>query len=399
MSERMPGELEGDEKLFETVTEGLRAGPGTVAWEDAMRAVRSLGLASGGEDLETLAQVRRHLQAGRSWREIRAGEGFTRKLMARLDEASAEGRKGSGGGRVAKWIAGLAVGVVGAVLVWAVVSAVRDVAGGRAGQAGGGVGGEVRYGAPLWVWDFSRPWPARTAIRGAKDRLKLASGWFGMRLAMGQQVGGWGGARLGVAAVSEVDLTSGVGGGVGVSGVGIGSGVGSGIAGGGGGGVGAGGPGAGGLGAGGGGVAGGAVGRARQVEVTMDVPGRLDPAVVTQIFLTQTPESLDADLGVSEREWVWQLEKDGVWVVTPSMQVMRVGNRLGAGVAVVRIDLPMGSEGGELRVSVDGVRQWAGPWGLGRPVYVGVRYLARGEERGELKGGVVTLKQVRVLGE
>jgi len=72
--------------LLHLLTDALRAGPGTPAWHLALDRI-------GDTPAETSAQYRRLMEArealesGRAYRSVRAGPGFTRKVMEGLDNA------------------------------------------------------------------------------------------------------------------------------------------------------------------------------------------------------------------------------------------------------------------------------------------------------------------------
>lgn len=69
------------------LSEALRAGPGSPAWREAIDKLRVTGKQSKeGEEYSLLIRAREDLAAGRSYRQITAGPGFTAKLMQRLDE-------------------------------------------------------------------------------------------------------------------------------------------------------------------------------------------------------------------------------------------------------------------------------------------------------------------------
>jgi hypothetical protein len=187
--------------LMEVVAEALRAGPGTSQWEVALREVGQARGASGGDvraEMELLARIRRELAAGKSWREISAGAGFTRKLMGRIEAEGGrkEGRPTSWAG----WIAGLALLVLAGIGVYAAVEASRS------SPVEKGVTAEsqaLAFASPRVVWDFGMPWPGRTSIQGA---LKLDASGDGLRVAAGKV----GNVRLGGAALLEVPLEDGV---------------------------------------------------------------------------------------------------------------------------------------------------------------------------------------------
>ncbi len=71
-------------ELFEEVlAEALRAGPGSPQWREAVDTLRAAG--QEGEDYAMLCRAREDLASGREYRSVRAGQGFTQKLMQRID--------------------------------------------------------------------------------------------------------------------------------------------------------------------------------------------------------------------------------------------------------------------------------------------------------------------------
>lgn len=74
------------EQFEELLAEALRGGPGTPAWRQAVDILQAAG--KDGEELAMLCRAREDLAAGRDYRSVRAGPGFTQKLMARLDRES-----------------------------------------------------------------------------------------------------------------------------------------------------------------------------------------------------------------------------------------------------------------------------------------------------------------------
>lgn len=66
--------------LFGLMTDALRAGPGSPEWHQAVAKLRAEGLADSDE-YRLLVNVREHLESGRDYRSIRAGAGFTKKVM------------------------------------------------------------------------------------------------------------------------------------------------------------------------------------------------------------------------------------------------------------------------------------------------------------------------------
>jgi hypothetical protein len=77
--------------FLQLLTEALRAGPGSPEWHQAVTKLRRDGLAGG--DHAMLIAVREHLANGKDYRTVRAGPGFTRRLMEQLDEEPAGARR------------------------------------------------------------------------------------------------------------------------------------------------------------------------------------------------------------------------------------------------------------------------------------------------------------------
>src|SRR5665213_1974453 len=84
-----PANIESD-PFFELLTDALRAGPGSPQWHEAVTTLRERG-SQGNDEMRLLIEARENLESGRNFRSVRAGQGFTRKLMGRVDEASASG--------------------------------------------------------------------------------------------------------------------------------------------------------------------------------------------------------------------------------------------------------------------------------------------------------------------
>ena len=81
--------------LFGLLTDALRAGPGSPEWHQAVGRLRADGLADSDE-YRLLVAVRENLESGRDYRSIRAGPGFTRKLMEAVDRERQHGGRPGG---------------------------------------------------------------------------------------------------------------------------------------------------------------------------------------------------------------------------------------------------------------------------------------------------------------
>lgn len=80
-------EFEQDDML-RLLTDALRRGPGSPEWRDALQRL-SANPSPDLDEYKLLLQARENIEMGKSYREVRAGPGFTRDLMQKLDaEAS-----------------------------------------------------------------------------------------------------------------------------------------------------------------------------------------------------------------------------------------------------------------------------------------------------------------------
>ncbi|HWE02324.1 MAG TPA: hypothetical protein VG326_07910 [Tepidisphaeraceae bacterium] len=84
-----PANIEND-PFFELLTDALRAGPGSPQWHEAVTTLRGRG-SEGDDEMRLLIEARENLESGRGYRAVRAGQGFTRKLMGQIENASASG--------------------------------------------------------------------------------------------------------------------------------------------------------------------------------------------------------------------------------------------------------------------------------------------------------------------
>src|SRR5688572_4179777 len=82
-------DFETDPQLI-ALTDALRAGPGSPQWRDAVNRLREQGGDQADEYL-LLCTAREHLASGRSYREIHAGPGFSRKVMQAVEQEQAGG--------------------------------------------------------------------------------------------------------------------------------------------------------------------------------------------------------------------------------------------------------------------------------------------------------------------
>ncbi len=107
----MPDTAIESDPLFTLLTDALRAGPGSPQWSQAVEQIRARGSAAG--ELQALVDARENLAAGRDYRSVRAGPGFTRKLMAGIDSSADAGKTAA---PTTTWVAALAAIAIVAVL-------------------------------------------------------------------------------------------------------------------------------------------------------------------------------------------------------------------------------------------------------------------------------------------
>jgi hypothetical protein len=76
-------ELDFESAQLELLTEALRAGPGTPQWREALDTLQAVP--GGADEYKLLCAARERLASGRSYREVRAGAGFTRKVFDSIE--------------------------------------------------------------------------------------------------------------------------------------------------------------------------------------------------------------------------------------------------------------------------------------------------------------------------
>jgi hypothetical protein len=66
------------------LTDALRAGPGSPQWHDAVAQLKDSK--ENVDEYKLLIEAREALESGKDFRSVRAGDGFTRKLMGQIDQ-------------------------------------------------------------------------------------------------------------------------------------------------------------------------------------------------------------------------------------------------------------------------------------------------------------------------
>jgi hypothetical protein len=72
------------------LTDALRAGPGSPQWHDAVAQLKTAN--ENVDEYRLLIEAREALESGKDFRSVRAGPGFTRKLMGGIEEQASQKR-------------------------------------------------------------------------------------------------------------------------------------------------------------------------------------------------------------------------------------------------------------------------------------------------------------------
>jgi hypothetical protein len=121
-------DLNGD-PFLKLLTDALRAGPGSPEWHQAVAKLRETGDGNGEsgkggktDEYRMLIAAREHLESGKEYRSVRAGAGFTRKLMHGIEEQSGGGKpRGLPTATLIAIISGLVILIVAGIVAWQVM--------------------------------------------------------------------------------------------------------------------------------------------------------------------------------------------------------------------------------------------------------------------------------------
>src|SRR5947199_10863707 len=84
-NESMPDSLDLQSDQFMTLlTDALRSGPGSPEWHQAVKILRASD--QNVDEYTLLYSAREHLESGKDYRSVRAGTGFTRKVLEQSEE-------------------------------------------------------------------------------------------------------------------------------------------------------------------------------------------------------------------------------------------------------------------------------------------------------------------------
>ena len=96
------------------LTDALRAGPGSPQWHEAVAQLKTSN--ENVDEYRLLIEAREALESGKDYRSVRAGPGFTRKLMGGIENEV--GRKKPQFGSLMAILAGVALIVVIGIAAW-----------------------------------------------------------------------------------------------------------------------------------------------------------------------------------------------------------------------------------------------------------------------------------------
>jgi hypothetical protein len=99
-------DLQSDE-FMTLLTDALRAGPGSPEWHQAVGVLRASGGGAGADDFQMLVRAREDLESGTEFRAVRAGPGFSRKVLTEIEHEGPGTKKGLPTANVIAWLAGL----------------------------------------------------------------------------------------------------------------------------------------------------------------------------------------------------------------------------------------------------------------------------------------------------
>ena len=318
------------------VTDALRAGPGSPEWSAAVEQTAADGRDPRLDEYAVLLAARDRLAAGRAYRSVRAGPGFGRRLMGRVDAIAATSRPQRSPlapGFFALVGAGLVVGVVGIVLSTLFRSGSPELAG---------------------QGDLAKAYFSHSVASASLDA-PLPGGWrsigslsldptHGLTLPPNRQVpAGDGYVGGGLATVRPVDADEPL-----------------------------------------------------SVQATFRF-GRLGPECVPQLFVADA-DDFSADRGVATHELAWVVQDGAGQVVAadgrvaaPRLPVQSSGD--------VAVKIVLGPTG-DAAVVCNGTTLWSGPSGLadGHPRRAGVRLLyRRGTPPADRRAAAVTVTHLQVM--
>src|SRR5829696_2764299 len=84
---QMAQQMDLDSDQFMTLlTDALRAGPGSPEWHQAVGVLRASRASATSDEYQLLVRAREDLESGRDYRAVKAGPGFSRKVLQSVEE-------------------------------------------------------------------------------------------------------------------------------------------------------------------------------------------------------------------------------------------------------------------------------------------------------------------------
>jgi hypothetical protein len=111
------------EQFMTLLTDALRAGPGSPEWHQAVGVLRSSGAAgaAAADEYQMLVRAREDLESGRDYHSVRAGTGFTRKVLQAVEEEGSGRPRGLPSANLIAIVAALVILVVVIVIAVSLV--------------------------------------------------------------------------------------------------------------------------------------------------------------------------------------------------------------------------------------------------------------------------------------
>lgn len=151
-------EFETDQML-KLLTEALRRGPASPQWHEALEQLRHSG-AQDADDYRLLMTVRQRLESGQTYRQVRAGPGFTRDLFQKIAAVS---ESANNRGRTAVCIALICA----AVLIGSIAIILQMMTNGQTPSVESSKLAQTLFVSSVRQWDFNSEMPEEVLISGA----------------------------------------------------------------------------------------------------------------------------------------------------------------------------------------------------------------------------------------
>jgi len=112
-------EIDFESAQLQLLTEALRAGPGTPQWREALASVDAG--AADVDEYKLLYAARERLASGRAYREVHAGQGFTRKVFDAIEQEESARPSAMPSANLIAAVSALVILGVLAIIAWFVI--------------------------------------------------------------------------------------------------------------------------------------------------------------------------------------------------------------------------------------------------------------------------------------